>query len=174
MDAWTGERGDRKRGNQIGLYFLSSHLQVLIPLPDPLRFPQQDLSLLHQRQRDCEIALLVYQLDFVHLERGQEMRLRSHSAMTSKKFPDFWTHSPCRSSSILSSAFGLPPSYPVQKSYLIGPQEGGVRGGIVVRIPSCDSFYLKWGTALGQSLIGWDFILWGTPSSVLMGASAQA
>ena len=58
--------------------FSSSHLQVLIPLPDPLRFPQQDLSLLHQRQRDCEIALLVYQLDFFHLEENKS-RLRGWS-----------------------------------------------------------------------------------------------
>ena len=55
----------------INRILLSSHLQVLKPLPDPLRFPQQDLSLLHQRQRDCEIALLVYQLDFLHLEENK-------------------------------------------------------------------------------------------------------
>ena len=57
-------------------FFLSlSHLQVLIPLPDPLRFPEQDLGpLLGQRQRDGQIALLVYQLDFFHLEEKRTRR----------------------------------------------------------------------------------------------------
>ena len=74
-------------------FFLSlSHLQVLIPLPDPLRFPEQDLGpLLGQRQRDGQIALLVYQLDFFHLERrkGENKKRdyeRAEEAMSSYGF----------------------------------------------------------------------------------------